>query len=196
MIMHSGSNPQPYSSNGVNVANQALQRWLDQQRTATGQFTAAAQPLQQSIEMFQPGGSYGTGQKTLLEEQAKQAQAQALANSVASGMSNSSLATGIGLNVQRGLAQGLAGVEDTRTQFLNQALQALAGLRGQQAGTTATNNEPVTQSFLPYLSNVIGINTQANQAAAQRSLDLELAKLKTSQPQSYAPTGSYTVPQF
>jgi hypothetical protein len=177
-----GRVPTPaYSGSGIATANQALQRWLAQQKQAQSQFTAAAQPLEQAVAMFQPGGGYGAGQRSLLEEQAKQAQAQALANQVASGMSSGSLATGTGLRVKRDLAQSLAGVEDTRTQFLAQALQALAGLRGQQAGTTATVNEPVTQSFLPYLSNLINTQAGVSQSQARNKLDLELEKLKTQQ---------------
>ena len=172
---------QPYSLSGISTANQALQRWLAQQQQAQSQFTAAAQPLEQAVELFQPGGGYGAGQRSLLEEQAKQAQAQALANQVASGMSSGSLATGTGLRVKRDLAQSLAGVEDTRTQFLAQALQALSGLRGQQAGTTAAVSDPVTSSFLPYLSNLINTQAGVSQGRARNKLDLELEKLKTQQ---------------
>jgi len=149
----------PYSLSGISTATNALQRWLDQQRTATKQFTAAAKPLEQAVGMFQPGGGYGAGQRSLLEEQAKQAQAQALANQVASGMSSGSLATGTGLRVQRDLAQGLAGVEDTRTQFLAQALQALSGLRGQQAGTTAAVIAVSVESE-PTTSRIAGVQGQ------------------------------------
>jgi hypothetical protein len=188
----------PYSLSGISTANQALQRWLGQQQQAQSQFTAAAKPLEQAVGMFQPGGGYGEGQKALLEEQAKQAQAQALANQVASGMSSGSLATGTGLRVQRDLAQSLAGVEDTRTQFLAQALQALSGLRGQQAGTTAAVTDPVTSSFLPYLSNLINTQAGVSQGQARNKLDLELEELKTQQAFANAlssptiPTGTTT----
>jgi len=187
----------PYSLSGISTATNALQRWLDQQRTATKQFTAAAKPLEQAVGMFQPGGGYGAGQRSLLEEQAKQAQAQALANQVASGMSSGSLATGTGLRVQRDLAQSLAGVEDTRTQFLAQALQALSGLRGQQAGTTAAVSEPVTQSFLPYLSNLNQLQAGLQESRGRNKLAETLARLEANRPQQTTQsTGTYATPRF
>ena len=120
---------------GRGVAQSALQRWLGTQRQARGMFGQAEQPLRESVQMFQPGGGYGQGQAMLLKEQARQAQAEALSSQVATGMSSGSLATGTGLRVKRDLAQGLAGVEDVRTQFLTQALQSLSGLRGRRAQT-------------------------------------------------------------
>lgn len=174
---------QPYSLSGVSTANQALQRWLAQQRQARGQFTAAAQPLEEAVEMFQPGGGYGAGQRGLLTERARQTKAEALSRQVASGISSGSLATGTGLRIERDLTQGLAGAEDVRTQFLTQALGALSGLRGQQAQTTATVTDPTYASFMPYLSNIASISAQSQQARAQRRLDETLARLKARQPQ-------------
>ena len=150
---------------GRGVAQSALQRWLGTQRQARGMFTGAEQPLQQSVQMFQPGGGYGRGQAMLLQEQARQAQAEALSTQVSTGMSSGSLATGTGLRVKRDLAQGLAGVEDVRTQFLAQALQSLAGLRGQRAQTLSATQDPVS---MPYLSYLGGVESRASQEAMQR----------------------------
>lgn len=152
----------PLSTTGGKLGVNALNRWLTQQKQAQAQFGAAQQPLQQAVQMFQPGGGYGQGQATLLQDQARQAQAEALSNQVATGMSSGSLATGTGLRVKKDLAQGLAGVEDTRTQFLAQALQALASARQGQAQTTASVNDPVTAPLLSYISNVMGM--QSNEA--------------------------------
>ena len=138
------------------AAQNALQRWLDQQRLSRQQFTAAEEPLRQAVEMFQPGGGYGRGQATLLREEARRAQAEATAQQVASGMSSGSLATGTKLRTERDLATGLAGVEDVRTQFLQQALANLSGLRGQQAGLTAQVTDPIAVPYLNYLSNRYG----------------------------------------
>jgi len=163
MAYTSGYNPQ--QSYGRSVAQSALQRWLGTQRQARGMFAGAEQPLQESVQMFQPGGGYGAGQKGLLQEQARQAQAEALSSQVATGMSSGSLATGTGLRVKRDLAQGLAGVEDVRTQFLTQALQSLSGLRGQRAQTLATTQDPV---YAPYMSYLGGAESRASQGAMQR----------------------------
>lgn len=151
---------------GANLYTNALARWLEQQKTAQGQFTAAQQPLQQAVQMFQPGGSYGAGQRGILEQQAKEAQAQALASQVASGMSSGSLASSTAMRAKSDLAAGLLGVEDTRTQFLNQALQALSGLRGTQAQTTATTVDPTYNPYMSYLSNLMSAQSQEKQSAA------------------------------
>ena len=153
-------------SRGLDVAQNALTRWLDTQRQAKGMFGSAEQPLQQSVQMFQPGGGYGKGQAMLLQEQARQAQAEALSSQVATGMSSGSLATGTGLRVKRDLAQGLAGVEDVRTQFLTQALQSLSGLRGRRAQTLATTQDPVSAPYMSYLG---GAESRATQEAIQRT---------------------------
>ena len=153
-------NYNPQGGYGERVAQSALSRWLSTQKQAQGMFAGAEQPLQQNVQMFQPGGGYGQGQAQLLQDQARQAQAEALSSQVASGMSSGSLATGTGLRVKKDLAQGLAGVEDTRTQFLAQALQSLSGLRGQRAQTLAQTQDPV---YAPYMSYLGGQDAQAAQ---------------------------------
>ena len=145
---------------GGGVYQNTLARWVGRQKQAQGMFGQAEQPLRESVQMFQPGGGYGAGQKGLLQEQARQAQAEALSSQVATGMSSGSLATGTGLRVKRDLAQGLAGVEDVRTQFLTQALQSLSGLRGQRVQTLATTQDPVYAPFMSYLG---GAETRAFQ---------------------------------
>ena len=136
----------------------SLSRWLKQQKQAQAQFTAAAEPLRESIAMFQPGGGYGRGQELLLREEARKAGAEATASQVASGMSSGSLATGTGLRIKRDLATGLAGVEDVRTQFLNQVRALLSNLLGTQAQTTAGVTDP---SYAPYMSGLANADTAA-----------------------------------
>lgn len=156
---------------GRSVAQNALQRWLNQQATSRTQFTAAEEPLRQSVQMFQPGGGYGRGQQTLLRDEARRTQAEATTRQVASGMSSGSLATSTAMRTKRDLATGLAGVEDQRTQFLNQALANLSGLRGQQAGLTAQINDPVAAPYLGYLAarhgQVAGLNAAAGAGRMQ-----------------------------
>lgn len=147
------------------VAQNSLARWLSQQKRSREQFTSAEQPLRQSVQMFQPGGGYGRGQATLFRDEARRAGAEATSQQVASGMSSGSLSTGTGLRIKRDMATSLAGVEDTRTQFLNQALSNLSGLRGQQAGLTAQINDPTYAPYLGYLAarsgQVAGLNVAA-----------------------------------
>lgn len=156
---------QPQADYGRGVAQNALSRWLSQQRRSREQFTAAEEPLRQAVTSFQPGGGYGRGQRTLLRDESRRAQAEATTQQVASGMSSGSLATGTKLRTERDLATGLAGVEDQRTAFLNQALSQLSGLRGQQAGLTAQVNDPITPAYMGYLSSRFGQVAAMNQAA-------------------------------
>lgn len=168
----------PRQSYGRGVAQSALSRWLGTQREARGMFAGAEQPLQRSVQMFQRGGGYGRGQAQLLQTQARQAQAEALSSQVATGMSSGSLATGTGLRVKRDLAQGLAGVEDVRTQFLTQALQSLSGLRGQRAQTLAQTQDPV---YAPYMSYLGGQEAQASQQAmnvVQANAAMQMASMR------------------
>ena len=180
-------------SRGLNVAQNALTRWLDTQRQARGMFGQAEQPLQESVQMFQPGGGYGKGQTMLLQEQARQAQAEALSSQVATGMSSGSLATGTGLRVKRDLAQGLAGVEDVRTQFLTQALQSLSGLRGQRAQTLATTQDPV---YAPYMS-YLGGQPKAPIQRQQKSLSQFMSEFDVrNRPRPTRSGGTYSTMKF
>jgi len=180
-------NPQQSYARGV--AQSALTRWLGTQRQARGMFGQAEKPLQESIQMFQPGGGYGRGQATLLRGEAKRAQAEALSSQVASGMSSGSLATGTGLRVERDLAQGLAGVEDVRTQFLAQALQSLSGLRGQRSQTLATTQDPV---YAPYMSYLGGAESRATQEAMQRKQIEAALAMQKAQTKAEAEARAYT----
>lgn len=168
---------------GRSVAQNALTRWLEQQKRSRTQFTAAEEPLRQSVQMFQPGGGYGQGQQTLLRDEARRTQAEATTRQVASGMSSGSLATSTAMRTKRDLATGLAGVEDQRTQFLNQALANLSGLRGQQAGLTAQINDPVATPYLGYLAarhgQVAGLNVAAGAGRVQPQRRPSMAKPKT-----------------
>ena len=169
----------------------ALAGWLSRQKKAGAQFSAAEQPLQQAVQMFQPGGGYGRGQETLLRGEARRAKAEATSRQVASGMSSGSLATGTGLRVERDLATGLAGVEDVRTQFLSRALESLSGLRGTQAQTTAATTDP---TFAPYMGYIAARHGQAVQRTAtmqrrDRSTPLQVG-------QGGSPTQRFAVPRF
>jgi len=154
----------------------ALNRWLKQQKQSAQQFQSAADPLQQAVGLFQPGGGFGAGRIADLETGARQSRARALSDQVASGMSSGSLATSTGLRVDSDLARAKLGVEDTRTQFLNQALQALSGLRGQQASQTGAVSDPfintAVSSKVAAQGQELGARSSAeNRATQRRQLD-------------------------
>lgn len=161
----------------------ALDRWLQNQRTAQNQFNRAADPLNEAVNLFRVGGGYGAGQNAILEDQARRAKAEALLNQVNSGISSGSLATSTGLRIGSDLAKAKLGVEDSRTQFLNQALQALSGLRTQQAGVTAsTAADPYFNTFISNQTQQRGQNLGAQSAAA--SLAAQVAAQNVAQQQA------------
>ncbi len=185
---------------GTGTYQNTLARWLGRQKQAMGMFGQAEQPLRESVQMFQPGGGYGAGQKGLLQEQARQAQAEALSSQVATGMSSGSLATGTGLRVKRDLAQGLAGVEDVRTQFLTQALQSLSGLRGRRAQTLATTQDPTYAPYMGYIGQRHGQVAQMGMVTGQRqrrSLSQFMSEFDVrNRPRTPRPGGAYSTMQF
>ena len=181
---------------GRSTAQNALTRWLDQQRRSREQFSAAEQPLRQSVQMFQPGGGYGRGQATLLREESRRAQAEATATQVASGMSSGSLATGTKMRTERDLATNLAGVQDVRTQFLSQALSNLSGLRGQQAGLTAQVNDPISVPYLNYLAQREGQVAQMNIAAGAGRRARPPMSVRQNPPAATPGLRNFSVPRF
>lgn len=169
----------PEQSYAVRTAQSSLSRWLNQQREAKQKFAAAETPLQQAVQMFQPGGGYGQGQRDLFEDQARQSLAEALTSQVASGMSSGSLATSSALRTKSDLAKNLAGVEDVRTQFLNQALQALSGARSTQAQTLATVTDPITAPLLSYLGTQDALAAQQAMEVNRANAALQLSSTQT-----------------
>jgi hypothetical protein len=97
-------------------------------------FNPAKNTLEEMIKLFRQGGGYGAGQNAIIDAQANQAQAKAASDAVASGMSSGSLATSTGTRIASDTAKAKLGVEDTRTNFLAQAMQALSSLYGQFGG--------------------------------------------------------------
>jgi hypothetical protein len=97
-------------------------------------FGPAKNALQDMIKLFRQGGGYGAGQNAIIDTAANQAQAKAASDAVASGMSSGSLASSMGQRISSDTAKAKLGVEDTRTNFLAQAMQALSALYGQFGG--------------------------------------------------------------
>jgi hypothetical protein len=134
----------------------ALNRWLQQQKQSAGIFKTAESPLLEAKNLFAPGGGYGAGQTALIEDEARRAQAEALANQVATGMSSGSLATSTGLRVKSDMTKAKLGVEDTRTQFLADILSKLSGLRGAYAGQVSAAQGPEYGPVAGALANIYG----------------------------------------
>ena len=192
---------------GANIAQNALQRWLAQQKQSTATYTAAEEPLREAVQMFQTGGSYGEGQRALLRDEAKQAMAEAMTSQVASGMSSGSLATSTAMRAKSDLAKNLAGVEDVRTQFLTQALQALSGLRGQRAETLANLVDPTYAPYMSYLgqqeaiqaqeaANVLQANLARKQTYMQTEAQKEIARIQANAAASSGSTSSTNLYNF
>lgn len=181
----------PSDVGGVTAQN-ALARWLAQQKQAQTQFSAAEEPLQQAVQSFQPGGGYGQGQAMLLRDEARRAKAEATASQVATGMSSGSLATSTGLRVGRDLATGLAGVEDVRTQFLSQALRDLSGLRAGQAQTTAAVTDPTYAPYMGYLGGRYGQETQQATQLQLGEMGAETAQAQIGSQEKIARIGQQT----
>jgi hypothetical protein len=182
----------PSKGYGANVAQTSLTRWLNQQKEAKQQFAAAEQPLQQAVQMFQRGGGYGQGQRALLQDEARRALAESLTSQVASGMSSGSLATSTALRTKSDLAKNLAGVEDVRTQFLNQALQALSGARSTRAQTLASIVDPVTAPYLSYLGGQDALAAQQASDILQANTALRTAQTQSSDAASAIVRNSYS----
>lgn len=170
------------------IYSNALERWLASQNESRQLYGQAAQPLQESVQMFRPGGGYGAGQIAILEDEARRARAEALSNQVASGMSSGSLAASTGLRVGSDLAKAKLGVEDTRTQFLNQALQALSGLRGQQAGQAGSVYDPYTSTYMGAILQERGLDQALIEAVQNASLTRKSLNNQQLQPTSTTST--------
>ncbi len=150
--------------------NTALGRWLARQNQSRQTFNQAAQPLQQNIQAFQPGGSFGAGQIATLEDEARRAGALATSQQVASGMSSGSLATSTGLRISSDLTKAKLGVEDTRMQFLARARESLAGLRGQEASQVGATSDPFFSTFQSSKATARGQDISAFNTAQNRAL--------------------------
>ncbi len=176
----------PQATTPAQDYNTALGRWLNRQQQARGLYAGAAAPLQANVEAFQPGGSFGAGQIATLEDEARKAGALATSQQVASGMSSGSLATSTGLRISSDLAKAKLGVDDTRTQFLTQARQSLAGIRGQEASQVAATSDPFFSTFQGAQTAQRGQTLGAVSAAENRSLQrTKLAEARKQADQQY-----------
>lgn len=155
----------------------ALDNWLAQQQEAQGQWQQSAGTIAELANMYQPGGSYGKGQLSIIESQARKNRAMALSEQVASGMSSGSLATSTGLRVGRDVTQASLGVQDTRQQFLNRALELMSNLQsqyGQYLGGTATTRAQLETGIADRATQLqtTNANTRLQNRQSQAQVDL------------------------
>ena len=170
-----------WAASAARTRARTLTSWVTRQKRSAQLYARAETPLQETVGMFRPGGGYGAGQVQLAEDQARKEKAEALTTQVASGMSSGSLATATGLRVGRDLTTAKLGIEDVRTQFLAQALQALGGLRGTQAQQVGATVNP---TYAPYMSALAGWGTSP------------AASMRQQQPQQQQQQGRYVEMQF
>ncbi len=141
---------------------------------------AIPEELTQVADMYAAGGTYGAGQRTILEEELKGATSAQQAALVASGMSSGSAARNIQSRYAKNLATGYQQIEDVRTDKLTSALQAVAtakearGARMTSAYTTTAQlmsgyKEPSVSEF----ANAEELQA-ASDAAAKERLGMQL----------------------
>ncbi len=96
--------------------------------------TEIAPELTQTADMYAAGGSYGAGQRDILRRNLKASSAQEQAANVSSGMSSGSAASATRSRYGKSLASGEMQIEDTRTDKLSTALQAVAAAKEARTG--------------------------------------------------------------
>ena len=126
----------------------ALSRFTQQQRTMRADFQGAESPLTTARTLYEKGGEYGEGQRSLIREEGQKTQSNILANMVGSGMASGSNIAGATAAVNRGMTTQMLQVEDVRTERLSDILKSLSALRTQAAGVMGTTREPDYSSYL------------------------------------------------
>jgi hypothetical protein len=96
--------------------------------------TDIAPELTQTADMYAAGGTYGTGQRALVDENLKAGASKEQAGLVSSGMSSGSMASGVTSRYARNRAAEFANIEDVRTDKLNTALSAVAAAKEARTG--------------------------------------------------------------
>jgi hypothetical protein len=112
--------------------------------------TEIAPELTQTADMYAAGGTYGSGQRALVEENLKAGSSKEQAALVSSGMSSGSMAAGVTSRYARNRATEFANIEDTRTDKLTTALSAVAAAKEARTGrmTSAyTTSAQLIQGF-------------------------------------------------
>ena len=141
-----------------------LGRWLGRQAESRRGYARAEKPLVEAGRMFAPGGTYGAGQRAIVEEEGRKTRAKALSGFVASGMSSGTNVAGMQARVGSDVARAKLGVEDVRTENLTQILAQLSGLRAAGAQQVGQATDP---TYAPYMGFMGGVSQAKIGAAGQ-----------------------------
>ena len=145
------------------VYNSALKRYADQGKQVLSKLTEAETGYGSLVSTYAPGGTYGAGQKAIVQKNAAQALAQSQIGAVQTGMSSSTNAAGMAARIKRDTSQQELGIEDTRSDKYAAVVQGLAALKAGSAGTMAgmAANEPYYAPYASTLANIYGTDVSA-----------------------------------
>lgn len=133
------------------VYQTALSRWLAGQKG----FKEAEEPLLEAKGLLSPGGGYGEAQRLEIDEAARKAKAEAMANLVATGMSSGSNAAGLQARIGADVGKAKAGIEQSRMDALMQLLSQMSGLKAAAAGQAGTVDPALTSM----ISGIFGLES-------------------------------------
>jgi hypothetical protein len=116
----------------------AMKDWQKGLQSYSSMMNQSLAPLQQQMQAYQSGGSYGQGQRQQAQENVAGGVANDMAQGVASGMTGTNIARGLQTRAGSELSKLYGNIEDTRNQLLNQATgnyaSTYANMMGNYAG--------------------------------------------------------------
>jgi hypothetical protein len=160
------------TQNISNAYSGSLKTYSDAAKQVLSKLTEAETGYGSLLSTYAPGGSYGAGQKALVQKNAAQSLAASQIGAVGSGMSSSTNAAGLATQIRRGAAQQELGIEDARDDKFAAVMQGLSALKAGSAGTMAgmAANAP---SYAPYASTMANIyGTDVGSATAKYTASL------------------------
>jgi hypothetical protein len=175
----------------------ALKTYADAGKQVLSKLTEAETGYGSLLSTYAPGGSYGAGQKAIVQKGASQALAASQIRSIGTGMSSSTNAAGLATQIKRGATQQELGIEDERADKFAAVVQGLSALKAGSAGVMSgmAANAP---SYAPYASTLasiygtdvgaatakytagIGAQTSMSNAQLASQTQLQIASMKSS----------------
>jgi len=131
--------------------------------------TEIAPELTQTADMYAAGGTYGSGQRALVEENLKAGSSKEQAALVSSGMSSGSMAAGVTSRYARNRATEFANIEDTRTDKLTTALSAVAAAKEARTGRMTSAYTTSAQLIEGFKEPTVGEFESAEELQAAKS---------------------------